>query len=64
VETSTTTVLSSLMRIDRSLRLATACSARLSTAGLTWARKAASKWARTCAPDRGRRGIDAMSHPS
>jgi hypothetical protein len=64
VETSATTVLSSLMRIDSSLKLATARSTWLSTAGLTWARNAASKWARTCAPDRGTRGIAAISHRS
>ena len=33
-------------------------------AGLTWAQNAASKWPRTCAPDRGRRAIAAMSHRS
>ena len=50
--TSATTVLSSLARMDSTLRLTSACSARFSMAGLTWAQNAASKWARTCALDR------------
>ena len=54
----------SLTWIESSWTPVAACRPWLSMAGLTWARKAASKCARTCAPDMGRWAAAAMSHRS
>src|SRR5580704_4253045 len=59
-----TSALGLLTWIESSLTPVAPCKAWLSMAGLTWARKGASKWARTCAPDMGRWATAAMSHRS